>query len=68
MSQATVEYILEQIEALPADDQQLLERKLEMRFEAAWRNEAADARRQAVVRGIDQAAIDAAIRQHRHGS
>lgn len=68
MSQGTVEQILEQIDALPTEDQELLERELAGRFEARWRVEAASARREAAARGIDQATIDAAVHKHRYGS
>jgi hypothetical protein len=68
MSEGTVEQILEQIEALPSEDQELLERELGARFEARWRNEAAAARLEAKERGIDQAAIDAAVQRQRCGS
>ncbi|MGE0823248.1 MAG: hypothetical protein AB7G75_24530 [Candidatus Binatia bacterium] len=68
MSQATVEHILDMIDQLSDRDRELLQRQLAARAEAEWRQEAEEARRQAKARGIDQAAIDAAIRQRRYGA
>ena len=68
MSRATVEQILTMIDGLATEDRELLERRLGERLEAEWRREAAAARREATVRGVDQAAIDAAVRKHRYGS
>lgn len=65
MSQVTVEHILDLIDQLSDPDRELLQRQLAARAEAEWRREAEDARRQAKARGIDQAAIDAAIRKRR---
>lgn len=68
MSQVTVEHILAMIDQLSDPDRELLQRRLAARAEAEWRREAEDARRQAKARGIDQAAIDAAIRKRRYGA
>ena len=68
MSQATVEQILDLIDSLPEEGRDLLEHRLAERLETEWRKEAVEARRQAKLRGIDQAKIDAAIRKHRYGS
>lgn len=66
MSRSTVESILHDIEALNEEDRLHLERELARRFEAQWTDEAAKARGEAARRGIDQAAIDAAIEQRRY--
>lgn len=68
MSQATVEHILDLIDQLSDRDRELLQSQLSARAEAEWRQEAEEARRQARARGIDQAAIDAAIRKRRYGA
>ena len=68
MSQATVEYIIDMIDQLSDSDRELLQRQIVERAEAAWCQEAAEARRQAKARGIDQAAIDAAIRKRRYSA
>lgn len=67
MGQPTVDEILAAIDALPESDQELLDRKLAERAEAAWQAEAAQARELARARGVDQAAIDAAIQARRYG-
>lgn len=68
MSQATVEHILDMIDQLSDRDRELLQFQLATRAEAEWHQETEDARRQAQARGIDQAAIDAAIRKRRYGA
>lgn len=68
MSQATVEHILDMIDQLSDHDREFLQRQLAERAEAEWRKEAAEARRQAKARGIDQAAIDEAIHKRRYGA
>ena len=68
MSQATVEHILDMIDQLSDRDRERLQRQLADRAESEWRQEAEEARRQAKARGIDQAAIDAAIRKRRYGA
>ena len=68
MSQATVENILDMIDQLSDYDRELLQRQLDERAEVEWHQAAEEARHQAKVRGIDQAAIDAAIRKRRYGT
>lgn len=65
MSEA-VQEILERIEQLPEEDRLILEEMLAERAEAEWRREAEAARREARMRGIDQAAIDRAIQDLRY--
>jgi hypothetical protein len=66
MSQATVDEILDIIDALPESQRDLLEQKLAARWEAEWRKAAEEARRQAQLRGIDQAAIDDRVNSIRY--
>jgi len=68
MSQSTVDDILKLIDGLSDPDRALLEQHLSERAEAEWRTEAEAARQQAKERGIDQAAIDEAVRKHRYGT
>ena len=68
MSQSTVQRILHEIDGLSESEREQLDARLEQRAEAAWRQEAERARREAKERGIDQAAIDDAIRKHRYGA
>lgn len=68
MSQTTVAHILDMIDQLSDNDRELLQRQLAERAEEEWRQEAEEARRQAKASGIDQAAIDAAIRKRRYGA
>jgi hypothetical protein len=67
MSQSSVQTILAQIEQLPEADRLLLEQRLVERAEAEWKREAEAARRLARERGVDQAMIDQAIHELRHG-
>lgn len=67
MSRATVYEILDRIEQLPIEDRDLLDDLLAEREEREWRREAADARQKARTMGIDQEAIDRAVRAVRHG-
>lgn len=64
----TVDEILDAIDRLPDNDRALFERRLNERFEAEWRREAETARSDAAARGIDEAAIEAAIREYRYGT
>ena len=66
MSVGTVEEILRQIDALPVEDRRLLEERLAEHAETEWRREAEAARRVASERGLDQAAIDAAVQAVRY--
>jgi hypothetical protein len=68
MTQATVKQILDLIEQLPDPEREALDQQLAERAEAAWRREAEQARRDAETRGIDQTAIDDAIRRRRYGA
>ncbi len=65
MSQSPVQDILQMIDKLSESDRKVLEQHLSERVEAEWRSEAEAARGQAKARGIDQSAIDEAIRKHR---
>ena len=67
MSQSSVQTILDQIEQLPEADRLLLDQRLAELAEAEWKREAEAARRLARERGVDQAAIDQAIHDLRHG-
>ena len=67
MSQSSVQTILDQIEQLPQADRLLLEQRLAELADAEWKREADAARRLARERGVDQAAIDQAIHNLRHG-
>ena len=67
MSQSDVQTILDQIEQLPEAGCLLLDQRLAERAEAEWKREAEAARRLARERGVDQAAIDQAIHDLRHG-
>lgn len=68
MSQSAVQDILKMIDGLSESDRAVLEQHLAERAEAEWHSEAETARRQAKERGIDQAAIDEAVRKHRYGA
>ncbi len=68
MSQSAVQDILTMIDGLSESDREVLEQQLSQRAEVEWRAEAEAARRQAKARGIDQVAIDEAVRKHRYGS
>jgi hypothetical protein len=67
MSRAIVYELLERIEQLPPEDRVLFDDLLAEREEREWRGEAAKARRKARQQGIDQEAIDEAVRAVRHG-
>lgn len=67
MVSATVEQILHLIEQLSDRDRESLDLRLAERAESEWRREAEQARRDAETRGIDQSAIDDAIRRRRYG-
>ena len=67
MSQATVYEILERIQRLPAEDRLLLDDLLAQQEDAEWREEAVRARQMAREKGVDQEAIDRAVRTVRHG-
>ena len=67
MSAAAVEDVLNRIRALTEAERDLLERRLDEQREAEWQRLAAEARREARRRGIDQAAIDRAVEEVRYG-
>ncbi len=67
MSPSNVQTILDQIERLPEADRLLLEQRLAELANAEWKREAEAARRLARDRGVDQAVIDQAIHDLRHG-
>jgi hypothetical protein len=62
-----VQEILARIDQLSEKDRALLEQHLAEREEEEWKLAAEQARAEASQRGIDQAAIDRAIDQHRYG-
>jgi hypothetical protein len=64
---SAVQEILTRIAQLSEEDRALLDRQLAEREEEEWKRAAEEARGEARVRGIDQAAIDQAIHQHRYG-
>jgi hypothetical protein len=66
MSQAVLE-ILDRIRHLPEEDRLVLDEQLALLAEADWQKEAAEARRLARQKGIDQAAIDRAVDAVRYG-
>ena len=67
MSPSNVQTILDQIERLPEADRLLLEQRLAELANAEWKREAEAAHRLARDRGVDQAVIDQAIHDLRHG-
>lgn len=62
MRQAKVHDILDQILQLPAEDRLRLDELLAQQEEREWREEAARARRTASEQGLDQEAVDRAVR------
>jgi DNA repair photolyase len=62
---ATVQEILDQILRLPAEERQRLDELLAQQEEREWREESDRARRKAQERGLDQEAIDRAVRAGR---
>jgi hypothetical protein len=68
MSHSAVQEILQRIQELPDEDRLLLKARLAELAEDEWRRAAAEARRTARARGIDQAAIDRAIEELRRPS
>jgi hypothetical protein len=67
MSQTAVDEILDRIKQLSAQERAQLEKLLAREEEEEWRTEAAAARRSAREKGIDQGAIDGAVRAMRYG-
>lgn len=67
MSTAAVQDILTRIDQLSEEERALLEQRLAEREEEEWQRAAEQARAEAPARGIDQAAIDKAIHEHRYG-
>ncbi|HWB54154.1 MAG TPA: hypothetical protein VG722_08175 [Tepidisphaeraceae bacterium] len=65
MRQTAVEDILERIAKLPEDDRVLLEERLGKMLEGEWEKAADEARQEAKRRGLDQTAIDRAVREVR---
>jgi len=65
-SKQNVQAILREIDALGDEERLELERELSRRLEMEWDEQIAKARREAAARGIDQAAIDAAIERRRY--
>ena len=67
MSFATVDAILQQIDALNFSERAEFEDRLAKRCEAEWRREAELARDEARARGLTQTQIDAAVERLRYG-
>ena len=67
MSPSNVQAILDQIGQLPEADRLLLDQRLAEWAETEWKREAEAARRLAREKGVDQASIDQAIHDLRHG-
>jgi hypothetical protein len=67
MSRATVEDILQRIDALPRADRERLENALAARAEEEWRRATKLARAQARRRKITQSTIDRALDSVRYG-
>ena len=67
MNRVAVNDILDRIKQLPMEDRLLLDELLAEEEDQEWREEAAKAREVARKRGIDQGAIDRAVRAVRHG-
>ena len=67
MTQVSVQHILDLIDQLSESDRETVQRRIAERAEAEWRTAAEVARREARQRGVDQAAIDAAVDKHRYG-
>jgi hypothetical protein len=65
MSQA-VQEILERIQHLPEEDRLVLDEQLAQLAEEEWKREADEARQLARQKGIDQKAIDEAVRKVRY--
>jgi hypothetical protein len=68
MSKVTVQDILSQIQQLTEEDRLRLEERLAELADIEWKREAEEARRVAREKGLDQAAIDQAIREVRYSS
>ena len=66
MAQASVRELLDQIEKLSEADRCLLDEHLADRAEAEWLRLTSVAAEVAHARGIDQAAIDAAVEEDRY--
>jgi len=67
MSHATVLDLIEQIKKLPEEERGLLESLLAREEESEWNRQAAEARRAARDKGIDQEIIDQAVQAVRRG-
>jgi len=67
MAPTNVEEILRQIQELSENDRRLLEKRMAQLADEEWQLEAAEARRVAKEKGLDQAAIDKAIEETRYG-
>jgi len=67
MSHPTVDYVLELIEKMSAEDRLVLEKRLSDRLETAWDEAVAENRRVAQERGITEETIDRAIHRRRYG-
>ena len=64
---ATVYEIFDQIQQLPVDDRNILDRLLQKLEEKEWQAETRKARRRADKQGLDQQAIDRAVELERYG-
>jgi len=67
MNESAIDHILQQIQLLGEDEQLRLHERLTAIADERWREEAASARRIALAKGIDQAAIDRAVDKVRYG-
>lgn len=65
MSTVAIEDILQRIATLPEEERALLEERLSGLVEADWQKMAIEARREGQRRGLNQAAIDQAVRELR---
>jgi hypothetical protein len=68
VSESAVQDILKRIKKLSAEDRAVLEDCLAQLAESEWQGEAAQARKLAAKRGLNQAAIDQVIEAIRYGS
>jgi hypothetical protein len=67
MGKMEIQQIIKMIDDLSETDREVLEQQLARRTEREWREDVEPARRQAMARGIDETAIDDAIRKRRYG-
>ena len=68
MAVSSVDQIIDLIEKLPDEDRLTLEKRLAEKLDRQWNEVVQQNRRIAAERGIDDAAIDAAIHRRRYGA